>query len=735
MPVYIKGGVWTNVEDEILRAAISKYGLNQWARVSSLLARKTAKQVKARWTEWLDPAIKKIEWSREEDEKLLHLAKLMPTQWRTIAPLVGRTATQCLERYQKLLDEAEAADNGLGLTGPGDEALAPTADQVRRLRPGEIDPDPENKPARPDAIDMDEDEKEMLSEARARLANTQGKKAKRKDRERLLEESRRLAVLQKRRELKQAGINVRLVRKNKNEMDYNADIPFEHRPAPGFYDTAEELSTNNREKLAFDARTKQRGAQRKDTGDDKKRQRDKDPAAAEKAALARAEKLQQLQEADQIAKRRKLSLPAPQIKEQELEEIVKIGSKEEQLKEYAEDGGLAEALVERGYTSKLNLSQPQRTPRVEQTEDYIYQASRDLRALTNTRSSLLGGENTPLHQGTGFKGSAPDRSLAETPNPLALSLGGGPADATPFATPRPAAPSAQSSLRSAFASLPKPKNDFELVLVDEEDEDAATVDKMAVDEDAGERDRRLAAEKQRELERALARRSSVIQRGLPRPKTVDAAALVAPAELDGKDPIRAAIMREYRALVVSDSLKYPVDGGAVVNADGLGVVDDLDDAVRDDVLALIAAEAAKDEHAAPHRAQLAAQLAAAEYELPGIGAALDPALDEDDVAETVVGALTTAAQSANKTEKKLQLLLGGYMTRHKAILARVPVQQQTLNEAVNKYEAFASLKALEDAALVSRTDPLEEEVNELLKIEREKQERYRTLSDVLNGLA
>ena len=32
----------------------------------------------------------------------------MPTQWRTIAPIVGRTATQCLERYQKLLDEAEA---------------------------------------------------------------------------------------------------------------------------------------------------------------------------------------------------------------------------------------------------------------------------------------------------------------------------------------------------------------------------------------------------------------------------------------------------------------------------------------------------------------------------------------------------------------------------------------------------------------------------------------------------
>jgi pre-mRNA-splicing factor CDC5/CEF1 len=74
----------------------------------------------------------------------------MPTQWRTIAPLVGRTPAQCLERYQRLLDEAEKqGDSG------------PTADDVRRLRPGEIDPDPETKPARPDPIDMDEDGKSI----------------------------------------------------------------------------------------------------------------------------------------------------------------------------------------------------------------------------------------------------------------------------------------------------------------------------------------------------------------------------------------------------------------------------------------------------------------------------------------------------------------------------------------------------------------------------------------------
>lgn len=102
-------------------------------------------------------------------------------------------------------------------------------------------------------------ELEMLSEARARLANTQGKKAKRKAREKQLEEARRLAALQvilifiikyfsnikylipqKRRELRAAGIGVGRGNKRKRGIDYNSEIPFEKKPALGFYDTANE---------------------------------------------------------------------------------------------------------------------------------------------------------------------------------------------------------------------------------------------------------------------------------------------------------------------------------------------------------------------------------------------------------------------------------------------------------------------------------------------------------------
>ncbi|XP_012842450.1 PREDICTED: cell division cycle 5-like protein isoform X3 [Erythranthe guttata] len=50
------------------------------------------------------------EWTQEEDEKLLCLAKLMPKQWRTIAPIVERPPSQCLERYKKLVDPTGATD-------------------------------------------------------------------------------------------------------------------------------------------------------------------------------------------------------------------------------------------------------------------------------------------------------------------------------------------------------------------------------------------------------------------------------------------------------------------------------------------------------------------------------------------------------------------------------------------------------------------------------------------------
>lgn len=625
MPV-VKGGVWTNIEDEILKASVSKYGLNQWARVSSLLARKTPKQCKARWGEWLDPGIRKIEWSKEEDEKLLHLAKLMPTQWRTIAPIVGRTATQCLERYQRLLDEAEQKEAGeLSLGGPdGGENKAPSADDIRRLRPGEVDPDPESKPARPDTIDLDEDEKEMLSEARARLANTQGKKAKRKARERQLEESRRLAVLQKRRELKDAGINIKVVNRKKGQMDYNADIPFEKAAAAGFFETGDESAQNEAEREAFDPRKQQLANKRKgdpDEDPDRKRQKnDKNaPSESYKAAM-KAGQMQKIREAEQSSKRRSLVLPAPQVGEGELEEIVKMGMIGERANIMARS---SENDATRGLVntySTINSGAPIRTPRAPAQEDHIANEIRNIRALTETQSSLLGGENTPLYEGagsTGFDGITPRRQNMETPNPMATpfrqtnGIGAtpmGPPGSTPMRTPRDSFAlnkdgdmqligstprdlklhemSMKHMVKQGLASLPKPKDsEWELELPEEQQE-AMNIEELS-EEDSELRDRRNRQIREAQEAAEFKRRTRVMQKGLPRPTAVDFDALLKIAS-EVSDPAKAAIALEAALLQANDSFRYPAPGAKVK-----GIARPLD-TFDDDALALARLEIARE---------------------------------------------------------------------------------------------------------------------------------------------
>lgn len=405
----IKGGVWKNTEDEILKAAVMKYGKNQWSRIASLLSRKSAKQCKARWYEWLDPSIKKTEWTREEDEKLLHLAKIMPTQWRTIAPIVGRTAAQCLERYEKLLDEAMRTEG----QAPDD------ADDPRRLRPGEIDPNPECKPARPDPVDMDEDEKEMLSEARARLANTRGKKAKRKAREQQLEEARRLASLQKRRELKAAGVDVNKRRKNKRHIDYATEVPFEHKAPLGFYEVDGEKSIVPQQNLLNVSLKELEGARRteieaKEASKDKIRQRKKKKEDLPGAIL----QVNRLNDPSRVTKRARMVLPAPVVTDKELEQIAKAGSLLQ-----VEDGGATGSLLGSytpGGETPGGQTPANRVARTPMRQTSIQDEVRAVAALNAMTGPLMGGESgRDLIENKDFGGITPAHKSLATPNVMA----------------------------------------------------------------------------------------------------------------------------------------------------------------------------------------------------------------------------------------------------------------------------------------------------------------------------
>ncbi|KAI1336241.1 pre-mRNA splicing factor component-domain-containing protein [Xylariaceae sp. FL0016] len=767
MPV-VKGGVWTNIEDEILKASVSKYGLNQWARVSSLLPRKTPKQCKARWNEWLDPSIKKIEWSKEEDERLLHMAKLMPTQWRTIAPMVGRTANQCLERYQKLLDEAEQRESGgLGLTGPeGGETQAPTADDVRRLRPGEVDPDPETKPAKPDTIDLDEDEKEMLSEARARLANTQGKKAKRKARERQQEESRRLASLQKRRELKTAGINIKVVTRKPGQMDYNADIPFEKAPAAGFYDTMDEQSRNEAQRANFDPRKQQLANKRKgeqdDEADRKRRKNEKDgPSAATQAAL-KAGQQQKIREAEQSSKRRALVLPSPQVSDGELEDIVKMGMLGERANMLAQ---ASENDATRGLVntySTLNSQTPIRTPMAPAQEDRVANEIKNIRALTDNQSALLGGENADLREGsgsTGFEGATPRQQTVSTPNPMATPLRDGMNGAgatprrsgqTPLRTPRDSfalntadagnAPnnmrvqnlSLRHQLKQGLASLPKPKETEWDLEIPEDQQEVKTAAEL--EEDAAVRDARERAIREAQEQLELKRRTQVLQRNLPRPEYVDVEALVKEASAVS-DPVEALVAKEAALLIANDAVKYPLSGSRIKgNPVRLSQMDD--ESLAEARLKILMEVNTKPK---PEEVQAVWDKENSNSLLLGLGC-YDDEEEEAQIAvmrsafDSVQESTMATAEKCSKLEKKLNLHLGGYQQRAKTLRSKMGEASEALGKATSALSAFKTLAISEEIAARSRLEALREEVNYLSRREREAQELYRLTKEELDAL-
>jgi len=760
MRIMIKGGVWKNTEDEILKAAVMKYGTTQWSRISSLLVRKSAKQCKARWYEWLDPSIKKTEWSREEEEKLLHLAKLMPCQWRTIAPIVGRTSAQCLEHYEKLLDQAQNKEDG---------TLDPS-DDPRRLRPGEIDPNPESKPARPDPVDMDEDEKEMLSEARARLANTQGKKAKRKAREKQLEEARRLSTLQKKRELKAAGIELPKFRRNRRGVDYLNEVPFEIKPAAGFYGTdgkEHPAVPTFKQSMALQSLEGKRrdDIEAEERKNDKQRQKRKQ----EKNLPEHVEAISRMNDAEQVKKRSKLTLSSPQVSEQELEQI---GKMQDAGILRDGDGGEATRTLMGDYTDMATPSlvgrTPMRTPKSD--GDTLLKEAQDLIALTQTRTPLEGGSNAALHkEHFAQDGATPHHKKTETPNPIATPLRTPGIGLTPAGTPggRGMALSTpvrdelaindstaesgwqaveqKKSITGLFSSLPKPSNNYQIDADAFSDmpEDADRPDGY-IEEDAAEvAERNQRAQKVAE-DKAMAERSTALRRKLPRPIACTEENIISTS---GQDKPEYMVEKEMLDMINDDNTRFPIKATTnhldmasyalkskssmmYLSKDEMTTASNL---VKEELVNFlmdkeISADADSDDSnwkdAVTDLVHLPTQNrwgSKAKAKPAELQAALNQQFDSFRLQ------MTKDAKKANKMEKRLMTLTQGYEKRATQLIKETQTMYEEYQQAQTDLQSFERLEASEVVALPRRIEALDEEIELVTKREVELQQRYARL--------
>eukprot|EP00371_Babesia_bovis_P000821 XP_001609468.1 cell division cycle 5-like protein [Babesia bovis T2Bo] len=536
MRIQLKGGVWKNSEDEVLKAAVMKYGLNNWSRVSSLLVRKSAKQCKARWYEWLNPYVKKTEWSRDEEEKLLHLAKLFPTQWRTIGPMIGRTAHQCLEHYERLLDQAQGRDE--------DDELDP-----RRLRPGEIDPAPETKPSRADAVDMDDDEKEMLAEARARLANTRGKKAKRKAREKQIEQTRRLASLQKRHELKKAGVNVGALKLHKSIMDYVKEVPFETQPPKGFYEpeTGHEIDQSLRSIQQLEGKRRDDEMRRMRNDDARKLKRLQEENIGEAMAV--------FQKYDEhSATRTRLVMPAPTMTDEEIVQIVKMGADVQMF----EDNVAASSVARTPMTSIMEEARMAAASRGLQTpllgETNVTQHTNDTEFIAPaTPNPLKLVPKTPASIFTGKFGSVDRSKYSETPS-----------STMPYDDDDPIGASARMDMarlhvKASISNLPLPESQVEITL--DPMDTTELPQELEVEPDQGEVETQRIRHHQDTNEANL---SSVIRKNVERPLNYSHVVFAKDLEIT-QDPYtvmaKELIHQEYTRLIQWDSIEHPVPNG------------------------------------------------------------------------------------------------------------------------------------------------------------------------------
>ncbi len=145
---------------------------------------------------------------------------------------------------------------------------------------------------------------------------------------------------------------------------YNADIPFNKQPVPGFYDVDEENAKHYSAPVGQSLRQLE-GKRRQDLDDaEEKRKRQKkdgDKGSQNTQFIAAREaQIAKLKETEQIIKRRKLNLPTPQVGEAELEDIVKIGRSSRTALDLVGSSEASDKLI--GEYDGLNKARMARTP-------------------------------------------------------------------------------------------------------------------------------------------------------------------------------------------------------------------------------------------------------------------------------------------------------------------------------------------------------------------------------------
>lgn len=94
---------WSSEDDQFLRQAILKFGVDNWKSVALIVPGRTGKQCRERWLSHMCPNLVRSEWSLQEDIILIQKQKDVGNKWSLIANfLPGRSTTSIKNRWNYL---------------------------------------------------------------------------------------------------------------------------------------------------------------------------------------------------------------------------------------------------------------------------------------------------------------------------------------------------------------------------------------------------------------------------------------------------------------------------------------------------------------------------------------------------------------------------------------------------------------------------------------------------------